>query len=247
MANKLIIILLTATCWLFSACRQDDSPQQTKDPFAYPSTKYWAHGMNTVELAKSHAQHFEGMEVDINYSAFQDQLFMGHELYDTILNLTFAQWLDSLPSPANHYYWLDIKNLTTDNAPSIAHLVLTAAQKHGVQQHIMVENLDASALRIVKDSGLYVILWVDNPYWSGISEEGFLNKTQEQIDFLHPDALSGDYHNFPRLPDAFPNQNIHIWDTPRDYCDSNVAHSKTIAQRPSVNVVLVDYPVPPNE
>ena len=110
----------------------------------------------------------------------------------------------------------------------------------------MVESQNDTALQTLKDSGLHVILWVDNPWWSGVTEEAWLARVNEQVRRLHPDALSGDYHNFPRLPDAFPDRNIHIWDTPRDLNDTNVAHSLVIARHPAVKVVLVDYPEPPN-
>lgn len=245
MANRLLCIL---SLLLLAACRHDPVNLLPDDAssFPYPSSKYWAHCVSSVELGREKAPLFDGLEVDINYSAWQDQIFMGHELRDTIKGLTFAQWLDSLPQPVTNCLWLDTKNLSTDNASRIAHLILSAARSHGIADRVMVENWDHYALLIVKDSGLPVILWVDNPYWSGISEEDFRTRTQQQIDYLHPDALSGDYHNFPRLPAAFPNHNIHIWDTPRSFNDTNVAHSRMIASHPSVKVVLVDYPIPPS-
>ncbi|MBR3413046.1 MAG: hypothetical protein IKG81_10210 [Bacteroidales bacterium] len=210
----------------------------------YPDSKIWAHGVSWVWSGREAEAHFEGMEVDLNYSEYQDQLFMGHELYDTIRGLTFEAWLDSLYHPDSNYYWLDMKNLTPENASRISHHILLAARRHNIKQHVMVESEDLRALQIVKDSGLRVIFWVENNWWTGSSNKHWANKLRQQIDSLHPDALSGDYHMFPLLADSFPTENIHIWDTPREYNDSNVAHSRLIAQHPSVRVVLVDYPEP---
>lgn len=233
----LLLLIVVAT-----ACRRETS---SLAPFEYPESKYWAHGVSTVELGRDKAALFEGLEVDICYSAWQNELFMAHDLWDTIKGLTLDMWLDSMPQPIGTCLWLDTKNLTTDNASRIAHLILSSARRHGIVDRVMVENWDHYALRIVRDSGLHVILWADNPWWSGIGEEEFLSKTRQQIDYLHPDAISGDYHNYPRLPDAFPDQNIHIWDTPRECNDTNLAHSRMIADNPAVKVVLVDYPTPP--
>ncbi len=246
MASRPLITLTFLLALALTGCHRDPAQgsHSGNQAFPYPASKSWAHCVSTVELGRARAPLFDGMEVDMNYSDWQDRLFMGHNLCDTSWGLTFGMWLDSLPQPVTECLWLDIKNLTPDNASRVAHQVLAAARRHGIVDRVMVEHSHAEALRIVKDSGLHVILWVDNPWWSGSSEEEFRARTQAQIDSLHPDALSGDYHNFPRLPEAFPDQNIHIWDTPREYNDTNVAHSRTIMQHPAVKVVLVDYPLP---
>lgn len=236
MANRIYILLLLLLT--LSACRP---------AYRYPDNKFWAHGASGVWLGRNAEERFGGrMEVDINYSPHRDCLFLGHDLCDTLKGLTLDAWLDSLRHPADNWYWLDLKNLTPDNAPRVARRLCAAARRHGILRRVMVESQNDTALRTLKDSGLYVILWVDNPWWSHISEEDWLARVKEQVKSLHPDALSGDYHNYPRLPDAFPHHNIHLWDTPREYNDTNVAHSLSLAAHPSVKVVLVDYPQPPN-
>ena len=47
---------------------------------------------------------------------------------------------------------------------------------------------------------------------------------------------------FPLLCDTFPEQNIHFWDTPKDYTPENVEFTKKLCENESVKVVLVDYP-----
>ena len=210
----------------------------------YPDSKIWAHGASGVWSGREAESRFEGMEVDLNYSEYQDLIFMGHELSDTIKGLAFDAWLDSLRHPDSNYYWLDMKNLSQENASRISHRICLAARRHRIMQRVMVESQDPIALQTVRDSGLRVIFWVENNWWTGRSDKDWAATLRQQINTLHPDALSGDYHMFPLLPDSFPNENIHIWDTPREYNDTNVAHSRLIAQHPSVRVVLVDYPEP---
>ena len=250
MANRHTSTLLLCALAVLSlvgaaSCRQDTETAAVPSDFEYPDSKFWAHCVSTVALGRERSPLFDGLEVDVNYSESQDKIFMGHELYDTIHGLTLDMWLDSLPQPVANRIWLDTKNITPDNASRIAHRILAAVRRHGIQDRVMVESQDAEALRTIKDSGLHVILWVDNPYWSGRSREEWTEMTNKQIERLHPDALSGDFHIFPLLPDTYPEQNIHIWDTPRTYDDTNVAHSLHIAAHPSVKVVLVDYPEAP--
>lgn len=243
MANsRTLYSLLVITILTISGCVR---PTDSYRPFSqYPNSKIWAHGASSVASGRYAEARFEGIEVDLNYSEHQDLLFMGHELYDTIQGLTFDAWLDSLNHPDSNYYWLDMKNLTPANAPLISHRICLAARQHHILRRVMVESQDPLALQTVKDSGLRVILWVENNWWTGRSDEDWAETLRQQINALHPDALSGDYHMFPLLPNTFPKENIHIWDTPREYNDTNVAHSRLIARHPSVRVVLVDYPEP---
>lgn len=69
-----------------------------------------------------------------------------------------------------------------------------------------------------------------------------MNKIRSQIEELHPDAISCEYTMFPLLCDTFPEQNIHFWDTPKDYTPENVEFTKKLCENESVKVVLVDYP-----
>ena len=245
MANSRILYLSLVlglfVLFLSGCAKQADSIRLVAQ---YPNSKIWAHKANGVWLGRRAESRFKGMEVDLLYSEYQDQLFVGHELYDTLDGLTFEAWLDSLYHPSSNYYWLDMKNLTQGNASQISHHIRLAARRHNIMQHVMVESQDLRALQTVKDSGLRVIFWVEDSWWTGSSNKDWAKKLRQQIDTLHPDALSGKYYMFHLLTDSFPTENIHIWDTPREYNDSNVAHSRLIAQHPSVRVVLVDYPEP---
>ena len=236
------ILALVISILSISGCSRQTDSYRPISP--YPNSKIWAHGASGVVSGREAESRFEGMEVDLNYSEYQDLLFMGHELSDTIIGLTFDAWLDSLSHPDSNYYWLDMKNLTQANAPLISHRICLAARRHHIMRRVMVEGQDPLALQTVKDSGLRVIFWVENNWWSGRSDKDWAETLRQQINTLHPDALSGDYHMFPILPNTFPKENIHIWDTPREYNDTNVAHSRLIARHPSVRVVLVDYPEP---
>lgn len=230
------IILLIAG----SACRKP----ATYSSYVYPACKVWAHGVNDTAVARQKAAYFSGMELDLNYSGYQHQLYVGHELYDTIYGLTFEQWMAAIPLPQQHWYWIDMKNLTEDNADTIARLILQVAETYNIKHKIMVEHGDEYALKILKNHGLYVILWVDNTYYSHRTNEQWLKYTRRQTDYLRPDALSCEYRMYPLLPQSFPDYNIHFWDTPKEYNAENVAHTRMLCRDTAVKVVLVDYDRP---
>lgn len=239
MANRLLALVLTAV--LFCSCTLENFEPI---PFEYPDSKFWAHSVNSIEQIDKIAPLFDGMEIDIVYSEWQDELFVGHDLWDTCLKLTFQMWLDTIAEPASHHFWLDLKNLTTDNAPKVASKIIDAMKKYEIEGKVMVESKDIYALQTIQKSGIPIILWVESTYYTGDSERKWETLTKSKIERLHPNAISSDYHAFPLLPETFPDENIHIWDTPREYNDTNVAHTLKIADHPSVKVVLIDYPKP---
>lgn len=238
MPNKVFISFLLAI--LVCSCQKET----VNIPFPYPNSKAWAHRVNTLEEARAKSSVFEGLEIDLFYSQSRDQLLLGHDSQDTIEGLYLDTWLEAVEKPAAHFYWFDLKNLNTNNAARIANVIIRIAEKWQITNHVMVEQWDISALKIMKSHGLYVILWAENPYQSGQNEEEWRITMQNDIDELHPDAISGNSQMFPLLPESFPEQNIHLWDTPKEYNEANVEHTLMLMSHPSVKVVLVDYPEP---
>lgn len=238
MTGKPFLILLFAL--LLYSCQKET----VETPFPYPESKAWAHRVNTLEEARLKSSVFQGLEIDLQYNPNTDQLLLGHDPEDTLGGIDLDSWLEAIEQPSAHYYWLDMKNLSTGNATRIAQKLAKTVDKWQISNHVMIEQWDVSALKIMKKHGFHVILWVDNPYRLRYDDEGWQLAVQEDIDNLHPDALSGNYQMFPLLPESFPEQNIHLWDTPKEYTEDNVAHTRLLMQHPAVKVVLVDYPEP---
>lgn len=227
---------------MFFSCRHQKCLKESS--FEYPDGKIWAHQVNDTLTAQKKSAYFDGMELDLNFSSYQNRLFVGHELYDSVNMLTFEAWMAAIPHPQEHWYWIDMKNLTVSNADSIADIILKVSEEYGIKHRLMVENKNEEALKKLKEKGLYVILWVDNIFYSYRSESKWRKLTRRQINYLHPDALSCEYSMFPLLTQSFPDQNIHFWHTPAPYNDTNVAQTQILCRDTSVKVVLVDYDYP---
>lgn len=245
--RKLIahLFFIAIICSIFVACKKGESVDvDTRPEFVYPQNKIWAHQVIDTLVAQQKSAFFDGLEIDLLYCAAKNQLFVGHEITDTARQLTFDLWLSALPAPQKHWFWIDMKNLDLENASAIAHLLLKSANEYNIKSRLMVEHKSSMPLRILKDSGLYVMLWVDNIYYSHLSVEEWYLSVQQEINNLHPDALSCDYRNYPLLTQSFPTHNIHFWHTPAEYTPENVELTRKIAQEPSVKIVLVDYERP---
>jgi len=226
---------------ILSGCRH----APVSDELVDYSDKFWAHQANDTSVAQDKASRFKGLEVDMNYSAYQNQLFIGHNLRDTINHVSFAQWLKAIANCNRLHFWFDIKNLSEENARQICDIILNETEKYGITQQILVENSNYKALKIVKKYHIPVLLWVDNIFWwDNKDTASWYQTTQQHISALKPAGISGEYTLHPLLTESFPKEKIYYWHTPCEATPENLAFDRHLAQIKSVKVILVDYNEP---
>ena len=126
-----------------------------------------AHKANDTLAAQAKSCQFGGLEVDITYSAYQNQLFVGHELSDSTDGLTLSMWYHAIANRETCRFWFDIKNLSADNADSICALIENLSAT--IKKRAFIESQSDEALLKVKKQGFMTLFWVNNPYWDGDS------------------------------------------------------------------------------
>ena len=82
-----------------------------------------------------------------------------------------------------------------------------------------------------------------NDTYVGYSVVCSVNNVRAQNKELKPNAISGMYNMSPLLCDSYPEYNIHLWHTPKEYVPENVEYTREMCNRENVKIVLVDYPV----
>lgn len=237
-----ILAVLFAT--IFLSCRNTEHHE-----FSYPNSKVWKHGVYSATEAQKLAKNFDGLEVDLVYSKKYDNIFIGRQEDDAEKGNTFDNWLSMIKRPNKKHYWIDFKNLSTENAEAALQRLDTILTRHEViKQNFMIESQDVNTLEIVKNFNYATILWVDNIYYwrskTHADSVSICKIIRHKINTLHPDAISCEYTAYPMLCDSFPDQNIHFWDTPKEYNEENVKFTQELCHRENVKVVLVDYPKP---
>ncbi|MBR5983589.1 MAG: acyltransferase [Bacteroidales bacterium] len=213
-------------------------------PFNYPESKVWAHKVNDTTSALEKSKKFAGLELDAIYSDYQNKIFVGHDIEDTANNLQIEDWFNYVENPSQKGFWIDIKNLNRQNAEPISNKLLGIMDKHNMTDNLFVESPDVDALKAIKHYGLRVILWTENPVWDDIDTATWIERTKERINDLSPDAISNNADMYELLTENFPEQNIHIWQTPAKLNDENIEITRKICRNKSVKVVLVDYDEP---
>ncbi len=231
---KTIIVLFC--CMGFIACNHS---------FTYPESKVWAHEIDDTNALKIKQDLFDGVECNLNYSEYQNQIFIGHELYDTAKNVTLDHWFSIIQNPQKLHYWLDAKNLNENNAEAFLKIVKDVAKKYHVTNNILVESRNPNVIRKVKSEGIKTILWVENfHYWKTYDTLSWYNGVKKDIQTTEPFAISCEYTMFPVLSDSFPNCNVHFWNTPAEKNPESVKRTIDMCKAPNVKIVLVDFDEP---
>jgi hypothetical protein len=228
--------------FLYFGCDTSDQKLQST-PFDYPQSKLWAHRVNDTCEAKIKKNEFVGLELDLYYSSFQDNIWVAHDLCDTVNELRFDTWLSALSDHEKNYYWLDFKNLDINNANIICERLLQLSEQYHIKKHVMIESYDWNALKIIKDKGLAVILWIDNIN-DDINKDtlAWYRKTKDKIIALQPHAISSRADMYSLLIQSFPQMNIHLWNTPiKKDTAGNLKLTELLCKESSIKVVLVDY------
>lgn len=227
---------------LFSIMSCTKQPTENK---IIKDKEQWAHKVDDTLSIKAKEGLFKGFEVDLIYSEYQNQLFVCHDIEDTIQGLTFDQWLSVIKKPKELNYWLDMKYLTNDNAIATANLLKEICQNYEIEKNIIVESYENNALKTIKKQGIPVLFWVDDMmYWEEKDTVKWIKKVTQKLEELNPDGISGSIHSFPLLSRTFPEQTVYYWNTPIYDIDTNIKETRLLAKEPNVKVILVDYDQP---
>ena len=235
------LVSLVVLLWL---CFGHGVSQDLSGTWQLPRNKVWAHRVNDIATAQAKENAFGGMEVDIIYSQFQNQLLVCHDTQDTLNGLTLEQWFAALQNPSEHGYWLDVKDLNYQSADTVSSMIRDILTRYNVVNLAFVESWDPWVLQKVKRHHLHTSLWVDSFQWSDLDTTAWVAKVNQLADIAQPDALSCEFGMFGALTEFFPQKNIFLWHTPAKLNLENVKLTLKLCQHPSVKIVLVDYNPP---
>lgn len=235
---KKVSLIILVISFVFHCCTKVNSP------YHYPESKMWAHKVNDTAMAKDKSRKFVGLEVDAIYSEYQDKIFVGHNTEDTANNLTLETWFNYVDNPPKKHFWIDLKNLDRNNAKTIAKKIVGIMNQHNMSDNVFVESTDIKALKKIKDSGIRVIFWTENLIWNNLDTASWIEHTKKHIEELKPDAISEESGMFELITGCFPEQNIHLWQTPTNTNGTDTATLKELCGNKSVKVILIDNEEP---
>lgn len=241
--KKYLTILLFFAALSLSSC----ADKHNSGSLVLPENKVWAHCVNTIDDIRAKEDLFEGIELDIFYSTYQNKLFVCHDEEDTINNFTLGEWLNAVRNPKKHSYWLDLKNITMDNCGVVVELIKSELNRYKIIDHAFIESPHPYILKRAKKLGVHTSLWVDNfgQMEVEVDTTAWVNKIQQDCNNTSPDALSCEWRMFDALTTFFPEKNIFLWYTGEiKPTPENVEQTRKMCRNKSVKIVLVDYNEP---
>ena len=241
-------LIIFSFIFLIISCKptKNEFPNSKTSDFSFSSNKIWAHRVNTFEEVEKKHSLFDGMEIDLIYSSFINNLYVAHNESDTLRNILLEDWLKHIPNPEKNGYWLDMKNLNKKNAEAIATLLVDILGRYGIQNKTICESKNLKALAVLKNNNIAISYWIN----SDVTFRKFTGNTlwrkriERKIAHLKPNALSSFSWMHPLLDASFPNENILYWHFSDEKTDNNDEIIRKLCSSLNVKVVLIDYDEP---
>jgi hypothetical protein len=199
------------------ARRLPDLPQipaatQRRDP-AFP-VKVWLHRVDSIERAVQMAKEYSGMEVDVVYDSAADYFDVGHPPIPSA-GISLDHLLAAVPDVSQHYFWIDLKNLTDGNAQAACTRLLLIARKYGIVQNIIVESTNPEALSRFTRSGFYTSYYLfPDSAMSAMNPKQLIEyygEVKSRLASSAVNALSSSYRDLPFALKYFPDADLLTW------------------------------------
>lgn len=203
--------------------------------------KIWAHRVDSEPKLKAATLFFKGVEVDLVYNKEQNYLDVGHPPVKSI-HLSFDEYLSKLNNK-KPYIWLDIKNLTDNNATKIYLLIERLRKRHQYSKNkFLIETKHPQALDIFIKNNYKCLYYL--PYELHKKNKTELNKTILHIHKILKSkpklGISATYKDYPILHKNFSDKNKYIWITER-FKQRKFRLTRKILKDTTVKVVLISF------
>lgn len=210
--------------------------------------KLWAHRVNTIEKLRLAEQLFAGVEVDL---VFEDGRFDVNHPPAPSIGLDFETYLASLDAPNSLSYWLDLKNLSPENAAGVIERLQTLSRRFGIErERFFVESRFPEPLGTLHQAGLrtsYYLPSFDPDRASGADLDRFAEKV-----ILGAELSAVDYISFPgevlsvineHISPRLPKTRLLTW-YPKEFVTEreSMVRLDAISKQANLDVVLVGYP-----
>jgi hypothetical protein len=239
---KIKFFYLIIINFLIVSCVKEKS---TADTFFYdnPENKLWFHKTKTLEQLQKSVQEFPGVEFDVVFgegTEYFDVRYTG----EAVTGIDLIAFFGSLSNPKDNYFWVDFKNLSTENVEKAIDRLKYVVAKFDILENIIIESRDHEALGLVSKAGFFTCYWVPHGEYTKEDlknpEHWIVKTVRAKMKENKFHALSGDYKLAKYLTTHFPEMPIHIW-TNGLTTEDDKEIIKELAKHENIKVILVDY------
>lgn len=210
--------------------------------------KIMAHRVNSLEKLSYTENFYSGVELDLMYDAGKQTFDINHPPTPSI-GLDLKTYVTHIQNK-NLKLWLDMKNLSEENAAEAAKILHRIITENGIaKKNVLVESPKIQLLHYFKAEGFATSFYL--PYFMYEEDEVTLKKTIDSLNTLKLkyayDGISADVNNYEILKQHFPDDRKFLWDLHQPYSRRQVKHFKEFrkyVKDPTVEIILVRVALP---
>lgn len=208
-------------------------------------TKLRAHKVNTIEKMLEAREVFSGLELDVVYHADKNYFEVNHPP-DSSIHLTLANYLQKNSENKNCNYWLDFKNLDSNNAMKSSISLDSLTQSYSLQNsNFIVESMNPNCLSGFKAKGFQTAYYLPSDLYLKSEEElkAQINSIKIKLAQSKTTYISFDYRDYSLVKKYFPDEKKIAWFTVYGKTNKFLARLLLfkIAFDEKVDVLLVPY------
>lgn len=205
--------------------------------------KIWAHRVNGLQKLDESLSYFKGIELDLVYDDSKNILDVNHPPAESI-GLSFKEYVSEIKSKNLPFLWLDIKNLTNENAESIHNKLLKILNEHNYPlEKVLVETQYPEALPFFKESGFKRSYYLPPRMHrkDSISLQKDINLIHSILQEQPEIGISSYYENYPILQKNYPYKTKYLWFAGERNSIKNYSLTQQVLNDTTVKCVLIPY------
>lgn len=204
-------------------------------------SKIWAHRVNSIKRFNFLQNKFSGVELDIVYE--NNKLYVRHPPAESD-GLTLDLFLKNIKNINEYYFWLDLKNLSSENEKNIIQILNILAKKYKNKANIFLESADAELIPELINAGFYTSYYLPNlTNLNNTEMQKEIIKIQSKITKYNISTISQNIDNYNLMREYFPNLNKQIWALNFEWNDEK-NHERIfnlLKEDSSIKICLVNY------
>ncbi len=205
--------------------------------------KIGAHRVNSLQKLEEALPYFQAVELDLIYKENDDILDVNHPPAESI-GLSFEEYVSNIKSENLPFLWLDIKNLTHENARAVQNRLLVIFNEHNYPlENVLIETLYPEALEFFKESEFKRSYYL--PPGMHKKDAISLQKDIKLIDSILQEqpgiGISSYYENYPILHKKYPLKTKYLWFAGEKNSILNYKVTQKVLNDATVKFVLIPY------
>jgi hypothetical protein len=204
--------------------------------FYHSEDKLWMHRLLDPKNENDNLEEFPGYEIDVFYNKKKNIFEVKH--HGKEYKHTLLSFFSEFRSLEGKYFWIDFKNLNSDNFVNSKAVLDYLCNKYNIKERIIIESKNIAVLKRYKESDYFISYWLPNYHLFGSIFSIF--DVRSNILKVIPNAISCDYHSLHFYTKKFPNYTIHCW-TNEMVEEKDKERILKISKNENIRIILTDF------